>query len=219
MIVAAVASVSTAGITGINWTGGTETPEGIVNQITIDFTGQYTGSQLLVELTEGSIFQQTPFGSASAPSAALVTAFPDLANDSFATQGGTTSDTSDGAMSLGGGAVNIGGAASAQWDATGLNQAWNPAPGVTVENKTAFVTTQVTLSPDAVGTWRYLGSADGTFGVISGRIGDEGEGGQNFSNGMDGTVANGVMTVIPEPATISIAALALLGLVGLRRRS
>lgn len=217
MIVAAVASVSSAAITDIS-VSNSPSDQGIVNRVAIAFDGQYTGSQIMVMLEQGTIFQQSPFGATGAPSDALIGAFPDLANDSFVTQGGSTVDSSQGAVGLGGGAVNLGGPAGAAWNADGLNQAWNPAPGVTILDQVDFMTAQVTLSPDAVGTWRYLGSADGKFGVISGRIGDEGDGGMNFSNGNDGQVNGGVMT-IPEPGTISLMALCLLGLVGLRRRN
>ena len=54
------------------------------NRIWVDFTGQYTGSQLLLTLEQGSNYDP---GGVTAPSEALIELFPDLADDSFVTLG------------------------------------------------------------------------------------------------------------------------------------
>ena len=116
------------------------TPAGVpagygVTDISIDFTDTANppglrGQQLIVTLTHGSIFQH-PFGSNTAPNAALIAAFSDLAFDTFVTMGGLTASTSQPVLipmpldplpegPLGG---------SLKFDTTGINIAWAPGAG------------------------------------------------------------------------------------------
>ena len=187
---AASAQVSNVGITQ------NATTEGVVNQISIDFAGQYSGAQLLIELSSGSVYQDA-VGAATPPNAAFIPVFPSLANDSFVAQGSATAGGADGEPLPGGGAVDLGGAAVAQFDAAGINQAWNPAGGQVISDRVGFLIAQITLSSDAAGTWSLLSSAAGDIAVES------------------GTVVGGAL--VPEPATAAL--LGLGGLAMLRRRT
>ena len=173
----------------------------VVNDIEIDFTGQYTGSQLLLTLTSGAIYQDPSFDSATAPLPGLVSAFPVVAFDSFFAQGSLTDSGPFGNPNVGGGAVNLGGNSTASISASTINQAWNPAGGQVIVNQANFVTARITLSNDATGTFSYLAS-DGQVSIVGGAI------------------SNGVMTAVPEPGAAQFMSTALLvGIVVQARRS
>ena len=167
------------------------TSEGVVYQFFIDFAGQYTGAQLIVELTSGSIYQDA-VGSATPPNAAFIPVFPSLANDSFVAQGSAVAGGPFGEPLPGGGAVDLGGAAAAQFDVAGINQAWNPAGGEVITDQVGFLIAQITLSTDAVGDWSLLASAGGDITTVGG--------------------------IFPFPEPTSAAFLGLGGLALLRRR-
>jgi hypothetical protein len=177
------------------------------NDILIDFSGQYTGSQMLVTLTSGAIYQNAQ-GAVSAPNSVLVglAGFEALKWDTFVTQGSAVSGGPDGDTGIGGGAVNLGGAASAQFNTAGINQGWNPAGGVNISDRNGFLVGRVTLTNDANGELRYLASAAGTisapsiFPIVNGVVGGGGP-------------------VIPEPSTIILLAMGLVGLVAMKRRN
>jgi hypothetical protein len=174
------------------------------NDIKIATTGQYTGSQLWIVLTEGTIYQDAQ-GTQVAPSDFFIGLIPTLEFDSYFTNGGLTSDTTpNGAPGIGGGAINIGGGGAAIESPTEISQAWNDAPGAPDPiNISDYYTARVTLSDNAVGTWAYLAS-DGVFS-------------EPFGDVVGGKMLTGV---IPEPSTLVLGGLSLLGLVcGRRRRS
>ena len=168
-----------------------DSPQGVVHQFFIDFQGQYTGSQLLLCLDSGSIHQDLNPG-IGPPPIGLLSVQPESAFDTFVAQGSATADGPFGNPSPGGGAVDLGGAPAAIFDAAKISQSWNPAPGRVIVDQTDFLVAQVTLSPDASGTFAYLGSANGVISTF------------------DGTLP------IPEPATG--ATIALGGLVLMHRR-
>ncbi len=175
----------------------------VANVFAIDFSGQYTGSQLLVNLTSGSIINETLFGASvdTPPSAGALGFVPALAFDTYVANGALTSDGAGhvNGLNVGGGAVNLGGVGTPVFnDALAISQAWNPAAGVFVLDRTNFVTAQLGLTSDANGTIRYLASANQQISIF-----DEFE------------IVNGV--VVPEPATAAL--LGLGGLAMLRRRS
>ena len=78
----------------------------VTNDLSIDYTGQYTGSQLLIELTAGSIYQDS-FGSQTPPNSFFLQVSPSVEYDSFVAEGSAISDSSSGVPALGGGAVNL----------------------------------------------------------------------------------------------------------------
>src|SRR5262245_31903989 len=59
--------------------------------IVLDFTGNIRGQQMILTLTQGSIFQQGPFGTNTAPNSALFPMFPELEYDTYVTIGGRSS--------------------------------------------------------------------------------------------------------------------------------
>ncbi len=140
-------------------------PNTITNDLTISFDGQYTGNQLRIELTAGSIYQH-PSGSHSPPNEIILTIVPNLVFDSFLAQGSLTAGSPDVDPAPSGGSVNIGGSPPAVFTSEGINQASNPHGGVVIVDREDFITHRITLSSDAQGTWSYLASAEGIHGVV-----------------------------------------------------
>lgn len=218
----ALAGAASAQITAFNIDSNPATTTGganvVTNVLSIDFTGQYTGSQILVQLDSGSIFNTDLFGADQnfAPNqGAIDNVNADLALDTFLAQGGPrNTDNVGGEPALGGGAVNIDNTeVSAVFnDATKISQAYNPAAGQFVEDQSNFATAQLTFSDDANGTFAYFASANGEFyWTTQGNVDATAGGIQIYE------VRSGVIQEIPEPA--SAALLGLGGLAMLRRRS
>ena len=158
-------------ITPVDNSGGGAAVEGFVTQdLSVDFDGRWTGCQLLVELDTGSIYQDAA-GGVTPPTDFIVGLVPSAAFDTFVAAGGATSGTSE-TFSLGGGAVDLGASPTAQFDAAGINQAWNPPGGAAILDRTDFVTARVTLSADATGTWKFLVSSGGEMQTYEGPVSD-----------------------------------------------
>jgi hypothetical protein len=133
-------------------------PGYVANDIAIDFVGQYTGSQLLVELTQGAIYQHPLFNSDAPPPLALVNLFPELAFDTFVANGSAV----DGTVNIAGGAINIlpTGASGSQFDQARLYTTWFSLEDSGPTNVTDFLTARVTLTDNAQGTFTYIVPAD-----------------------------------------------------------
>lgn len=176
LVMAAAASTSHAAIIGSpklvpRIVAGT--PAGFtVYDLSINFTDQLFGQQLVVELTSGSIFQQTPFGTDTAPTDALIPVFPDVAWDSFVTMGGYTSGTSSSVLVVGGSTEVPGKNGPKKFDTQGINIAWAPAPGVVINSGTDFTVAQLTFSNDARGTIYFFSNAGGTGQIFQGSVPD-----------------------------------------------
>lgn len=131
------------------------------NDLLIDFTGNLRGQQMILSLTQGSIYQDG-FGSTTAPSIALSPVFPSVLLDTFVTIGGRWYDGPTPPAShpvlVVGGAVNLQPGSSLKFDTKGLNIAWAPGTGVDVPSGTDFITARITLSNDAQGILHYFGS-------------------------------------------------------------
>ena len=200
---AVIAAPASAAVTNFNvGTVNNSMPDYVTNDISIDFENQWSGSQILLTLSAGSLFQDpNGFNGNNVPSQSLANSFDGVKYDSFVTGGGPT-DASSVSVNLGGGAVDLGGASAANFavnPASQINQAWNPAAGTNPTNGTDFLTARLTLSDDAAGTWQYLAS-DGDISTTG------------------GTINNGTMA-IPEPASAVLLGLGGLGLLRRRRRA
>jgi hypothetical protein len=147
----------------------------VTNDVKIDFAGQYTGAQAWIQLDTGSVYQH-PAGSALPPNQLVVDSLPALGFDTFVAQGSDRAGGTNGEPSPGGGAVDLGAPASADFGAAGINQAWNPAGGVVIEDMNDFLLGRFTLSDDAVGSAQFLASAANVrstyeFSIMNGVIG------------------------------------------------
>jgi hypothetical protein len=172
----------------------------VVNDIKIDFTGQYTGAQALVELTAGSIFQY-PGDYYLPQTAAWIGLNPGLECDTFVGQGSPIAPSPFGDPSPGGGAIDLSGDPVPEFGTTRINQAWNAAGGVTILDQNDFLIMRLTMSHDAQGTAKFLAAAAGTPSVI------------------EWYVRNGIVTPIPEPAgTMVVACAVIAATIFVRRR-
>lgn len=167
----------------------------VVNQLFIDFTGQLGGQQLYIELTSGTIYNTAGFGADTAPGAAFVTLVPELAEDSYVTMGGATSEESEGVLVVGG-AVNLPGAPAGlnvgMPDPSLVSVAWAPAAGVVIADRTDFLVAQISLSSDAMGSAWFFSSTLGEEPYVTA-----------------GTIWDGVLfEVVPETNAILLASLA-----------
>jgi hypothetical protein len=188
-------------------------PGYVVNDLLIDFNGQYTGSQMIVELTSGSIFQAPPPAGNSPPIADLI-GLPDFATiewDTFLANGGPTAEDTVGSFGLGGAAIHVdldfmgqGTQRSATFSNSVIDQSWNPAGDNEIFDRTGFMVARVTFSDDANGLLGYYASAGGVAGV-----------GQRARVAML-PIRNGV--VIPEPSAVVLLGLGVMNLVVLTSR-
>jgi hypothetical protein len=173
LVVCLMASSALAGVTAFTATPVPGAPAGFATtDIKVSFEGQYTGSQMLTPvLPAGSIYQDALGG--NPPLAGIVAVFPGVAFDTFVAQGSPTSPGPNGDPSLGGGAVDLGGPAAPEFSTSRINQAWNPAGGVVILDKTDFLIARVTLSTQIngeLGSILALASAAGTPSQIQGRV-------------------------------------------------
>ena len=112
--------------------------------------------------------------------------------------GGGGVDAGNNNVLIVGGAANLGGGATKKFDSTGLDLFWAPGPGHVVPPQNGLLTAQVTLSNTANGKFGYYSTtADGTVRTWLNR-----------------SIVNGVISVVPEPASMTLAALAMFGLAG-----
>ncbi|MEM7626655.1 MAG: hypothetical protein AAF333_13755 [Planctomycetota bacterium] len=138
-------------------------PSGPGFEIQIDFAGQYTGSQILLELTQGGILfnPDDVFGIGQGP-----------ASSSFLGLG--TSDPSWSTHpSIAGHAADLNGYwadRSLEMSDTRWDVAYFTPPGHLGEatsDQTDFLTARIGLTPDAAGTLTYLASAQGELAIGS----------------------------------------------------
>ncbi|MEO1498722.1 MAG: PEP-CTERM sorting domain-containing protein [Planctomycetota bacterium] len=202
---AASASAQVTGLPVVQYPDNSAGPDNTVtSDLFINFTGNLGGNQILLTLTQGTIFNAPPAqgGGDTAPLGVLASTFPETGFDTFVGLGATTSDDPGfTATSIFGGAVDLGGEASTNFDGP-LNVAFAPSVGETVTDGTMYQVARITLSADAQGSIMYLGSlATGGTPTIS-----------------MGSVVNGQVQFIPEPTTAILLGLATCGLATVRSR-
>jgi hypothetical protein len=167
------------------------------NDLHIDFNGFLTEQQLVIQLTGGSIYQDG-FGSDTAPSGIVVPQFPAVAYDSFVTLGGLTQGTSYPVITGPGTFISCNPLAGCAF-----NVAWIPGTGTVVPAAKDFVVARITLSDDAEGVVHYYGST--TAGI-------------SFPDFISGSIHNGIISFVPEPASWMFVAWAAMAAVGCSRR-
>ncbi|MEM1444417.1 MAG: hypothetical protein AAGF84_00020 [Planctomycetota bacterium] len=148
----------------------------VANVIAIDFVGQYTGSQIVLELTSGTILQDQAFGSDIdvAPGSGLAAAAGGLRFDTYLAQGDVFSDgpNASGTPILGGGAIDIHPSdVEPIWnDPTTLNQAFYPSDDEAILNRTNFVVARIAMSTDAQGVFKFFVSINDQVPPVDGII-------------------------------------------------
>ena len=177
------------------------------NRVEIDFNGALTGVQAILSLTGGQVYNltQAEFGSDTAPNGALFPLAPNTQWDSFITMGGYAQGGSTLTPLIVGGAVNLDPNAMRQFDTAGVNLAWASPPGMAPTSQTNYSVAQFTLTNDAAGELDLLVSAAGVINTFNLPI----------VNGIIG----GAGPVIPEPSTIILLGMGLVGLVAMKRRT
>ncbi len=184
--------------------------EVVVNQLAIDFAGAYTGSQLLIELDVGEIINVPLFGAQQnmPPSTGAVGFMPDLAFDTFVSNGGFRSEDEPlGAASLGGSAINLDpaqGPTAVFNDPARISQFYFPRHGSLPESETNFAVAQLTFTKDAQGSFAYLGSAETIFFITREN--------NDWRNDDLFYIENGAIVPIPEPGTLLAAGACVIGL-------
>jgi len=205
MLVLCVASVSSATSVSISSGAAAPGPDGnTVNDIVVTpLSGQLGGQQLVVNLSAGSIYQDT-FGGDTPPNGALAAAFPNIVNDTFVGMGGLVAADNPGTLVVGNSGLAEGTAADAAavFSGSNIDVTWAPGGGVVVSS--AATVARVTLSNDAAGSWRLVSTESGEADLTI-----------PYS---DGLINGGVMSVVPEPASIALSLMCLVGLVGFARR-
>lgn len=148
-------------------------------------SSNWLSSQLLLTLSQGSIYQN-PFNSGDGPpSAALVGLLPAAAFDTFVAPGVFDSTQT---LLIPGGAVDLGGSPTKQFDGSGINITWGPGTAISGD----LLLGRFTLSDNATGTWKV-------------RIANDADGAM-FDQGF---VVNGRFEPVPEPAAVFSALSAL----------
>jgi hypothetical protein len=187
-------------------------PGYVANDIFIDFTGQYTGSQLIVGLSSGSIYHAPPPAGITPPPGALIglPEFPTIQWDTFLAQGGATDEATIGNVGLSGPAISLdpswggGTLRQAVFSDLEIDQTWNPAGGTVVEDREAFLVARITLTDDATGIFHFRASAGGEPGP-----------GPRPGGSVLLPIRNGF--VIPEPSAVALLGISVFGLILLNR--
>ncbi|MEM7626021.1 MAG: PEP-CTERM sorting domain-containing protein [Planctomycetota bacterium] len=230
-----------AGITAFDFVGvensaGAPALDGFTTtDVRIDFDSRWTGSQMLIVLEQGSIYQNAAVPGAGPPSLTLQSIDPAATYDSYVTLNATSSDELNANLLAFGGAVDLGGSRLIQFDNAGVNSAWVYQPAqpfdtffLPFEDQQDFLISRISLSNDAKGTFTVLATAGGFISTTGGdldsltsidsiladfqTISDTSD--PNAPLLVQGVIDGGAF-VVPEPAT---AGLFTLGLTCLTRR-
>ncbi len=197
------ASIAHAGLNGYgvfypdNSAGGPALDGFVTNDLRLNFTGQLTGVQMVLDLTSGSVFQSI-VGTDTPPNPAFFSVLPELEFDTFVGLGAFESSSTDATPGFAGAAVDIGlFSRPLQFDTAGIDVAIFPPGGVVIDSGNLYPVARITLSDDANGTFRFLASAGGDISPV-----------------IELPVFDGV--IFPEPATAWALCLGAMVLGGFR---
>ncbi len=130
-------------------------PGFVANAINWDGPSEWTSAGIVVDLTAGSVYNNTNGGDGP-PSTAFIGFVPALAFDTH------VGIIDDGSAGIAGGAGDIGGGPQSA-DAPQISLSWfNTATGDTGGQQIGMIT----LSEDAAGTWTYVSQGVATSGVV-----------------------------------------------------
>ena len=147
----------------------------IVNDLSFDFTGQFTSLGLLTSgLSAGDIYQDGAGGN-TAPTSAAVAGDASLASDTFVQFGADTSDGPNSVTpSFAGGAVELGGNAAATINTQLLDVTYFTTPGIFVTDEINYFSGRLTFADNANGTLEISTFLDAfhfySFDIINGVV-------------------------------------------------
>ena len=190
---AASATVASAAIIGsfvpVTSQDSSTPPSGYVSQsLNVTATTQWYGAELILTLTNGSIFQSPFVAGFGPPGAALESAIPSTVWDTYIS--GPTGDTPSSA----GGAVDLpGGTITSTFTTSAINIEWFEIPSASSVG--SFSLGQFTLSNDAAGSFELrLDCQNQTAPFL-----------------LSGTIQNGSLATVPEVSTLALTGMALGG--------
>lgn len=195
-----------------NSAGGDELEGFTTTDIILNIPGRLTGSQMLIELERGSIYQHS-LGADLPPAAAVVELEPALAFDTFVAYGGPTAGSRYAPFGIYGEAPNLDRNGSFIFSESQIHVAWGATSGDDIPEETSdFLIARVTLSEDAEGQWLYLASSGMEYTVVAPEghpVLDEahGNGGALPTFAGSGAIRSGQLqlhTVVPEPGTLGL---------------
>jgi hypothetical protein len=172
----------------------------MTNDVVVEATSDWLSAVMSIELTQGTIYQHGA-GNNVPPNPLFFPIYPGVQYDTYVTNGAGASVSLDAAVDLGYAATGV-----PLSDADSYALSWFTSATGDIGS---LMLARVTLSSDAVGTWQINATANnGNDPAFAWSVLDGTE--------QYGEIANGVMLIIPEPATMAL--LAFGGVAALIRR-
>lgn len=166
-------------------------PAGYVSQsLDVDTSMDWLAANLIVNLTQGSFYQDAIISGFGPPSSALVSVLPSTRWDTYVT-GSLGLD--GGAPASAGGAVDLGGNPIATFDTNHIDLNW-------------FTTSTTDIGAFSLGRFTLTNDAEGTFILRLDTLG------QTAPLLLTGIVHDGYLTAVPEVNTIVFTGMAVLAL-------